>query len=643
VCGIVGFATCNTPVPVGCLAQAVKAMAHRGPDDSGQQSIRVSSPIPLEIGLGNCRLAILDLSRTGHQPIQDTKTGNWIVYNGEVYNFQEVRAKLEREGIRFFSQSDTEVVLKAYGKWGERCVHEFRGMFAFAIWDAQRQRLFLARDRLGIKPLYYVHKDRQIFFASEVRALLESGLVPRRLNPVGLLNYLGFGSIYDPATLIEGVYALSAGHYLIWQNGRIEEVEYWEIGGCNGPSYETQGWSEPLEFDDKGEKRIVDGLRDILEEAVRLRLVSDVPVGVFLSGGIDSSVLVGILSRNASLRMSTFSIVFKELDYSEARFSRAIARRFNSDHHEIVLSQRDVIEALPDAIRAMDQPTMDGINTYFVSREARRAGLKVALSGLGGDEVFAGYTSFKTVPKMERFALALGHLPASVKNSVATAFTHLMPASDRNRKLATVIQGNGAIAHPYVLSRMLFLPDEQARLLKFPDPTSFDKASQPIAVRLRRAERFDPVNRVSYLELRNYMLNTLLRDTDFMSMAHGLEVRVPLIDHKLIEFLFTLPGALKIKGDTPKYLLIRATEGLLPEEVVRRPKRGFTFPFEHWLRDELRRDVETALLGWREGPLAGVLNAEAVQGVWQAFLNGHTTWSRPWALYVLRRWCELYL
>jgi asparagine synthase (glutamine-hydrolysing) len=456
------------------------------------------------------------------------------------------------------------------------------------------------------------------------------------------LNYLSFGSVYDPATLIEGVYALKAGHYLTWENGRVENVEYWDVGHTD--EHELGSVSSMLVGNgEKIDAQVLSELRGVLEEAVALRLVSDVPVGVFLSGGIDSSVLTGLLSRSVSSRVNTFSIVFRESEYSEAHYSRSIAQRFHTDHHELVLSQQDALDALPDAIRAMDQPTMDGINTYFVSREARRAGLKVALSGLGGDEVFAGYTSFKTVPKMERFALASGHLPASVKNSVATVFTHLMPASDRNRKLATLIQGNGAIAHPYVLSRMLFLPDEQERLLKFLDPTSFDKASQPIAVRLRRAERFDPVNRVSYLELRNYMLNTLLRDTDFMSMAHGLEVRVPLIDHKLIEYLFTLPGALKIKGDTPKYLLIKATEGLLPEEVVRRPKRGFALPFEHWLRDELRRDVETALLGWREGPLAGVLNAEAVQGVWQAFLNGHTAWSRPWALYVLRRWCELYL
>jgi asparagine synthase (glutamine-hydrolysing) len=613
-------------------------MAHRGPDDSGLQLIRVSSVIPFEIGLGNRRLSIIDLSPAGHQPMQDPETGNWIVYNGEVYNFQDIRAKLEREGVNFLSQSDTEVVLKAYGKWGERCLHEFRGMFAFAIWDNDRKRLFLARDRMGIKPLYYSLKDGNLIFASEVRALLESGLVPRRLNPVGLLNYLTFGSAYDPETLIEGINALRAGNYLIWENGRIKEEEYWDI-----VSHQSQPSNSPSIFDEKGKKKILIDLRDTLEEAVRLRLISDVPVGVFLSGGIDSSTIVGLLSKNALSKVATFSIVFKEIDYSESYFSKIIAKRFDTDHYEILLSQQDAMEAIPDAIRAMDQPTIDGINTYIVSREARRAGLKVALSGLGGDEVFAGYSSFKTIPKMGRFTRNWKYIPPTIRSLAAKTYAHLVPESDRNLKLTTFIQGNGNIVHPYVLSRMLFTPDQQKRLLPLYDSTIFENANKTLSDTLHRTERFDSINGVSYLELRNYMLNTLLRDTDFMSMAHGLEVRVPFIDHKVVEYLFTLPGNLKVNAHVPKYLLIKAMEDLLPDEVVHRPKRGFTLPFEHWLKDEMRNEVEKTLFNASTGSLEDVFNPEGVRAVWQAFLDGRTSWSRPWAMYVLRRWCELYL
>jgi asparagine synthase (glutamine-hydrolysing) len=638
VCGIFGIATYKTSVPMDRLVRATESMAHRGPDDSGVQLIQGASGIPFEIGLGNRRLAIIDLSPAGHQPMQDPETGNWIVYNGEIYNFQDIRAKLEREGVNFLSQSDTEVVLKAYGKWGEKCLHEFRGMFAFAIWDNDRKRLFLARDRMGIKPLYYSLKDGNLIFASEVRALLESGLVPRRLNPLGLLNYLTFGSAYDPETLIEGINALRAGNYIIWENGRIKEEEYWDIA-----SHQGQPSSKPTILDEKGKKKMLSDFRVILEEAIHLRLVSDVPVGVFLSGGIDSSTIVGLLSKNAPSKVSTFSIVFKELDYNESYYSRIIAKRFDTDHHEILLSQQDAIEAIPNAIRAMDQPTIDGINTYIVSREARRAGLKVALSGLGGDEVFAGYTNFKTIPKMERFTRNWKYIPPTIRILAAKTYAHLVHESDRNLKLTTFIQGNGDIAHPYVLSRLLFTPNQQKRLLTLYDSTIFENANKTLSDTLHRTEQFDSINRVSYLELRNYMLNTLLRDTDFMSMAHGLEVRVPLIDHKVVEYLFTLPGNLKVNAHVPKYLLIKATEDLLPDEVVHRSKRGFTLPFEHWLKDELRNKVESTLLDVRKNSLDEFLNPEGIKEFWQAFLNGHTSWSRPWALYVLEQWCKLYL
>jgi asparagine synthase (glutamine-hydrolysing) len=637
MCGIFGIVGKNSRVAPGVLDRATQSLAHRGPDDAGTVLLRDSVPEEVEIGLGNRRLAILDLSPLARQPMHDADTGNWIVYNGEIYNFRDVRQELEGEGVVFASHSDTEVVLKAYGRWGEQCLTKFRGMFAFAIWDARRHRLLIARDPMGIKPLYYASSDSYFLFSSEVRTLLGTGLVPRRLDSAGLINYLTYGSAYDPFTMIEGVRALPAGHTLTWENGTIGLSRYWDLVD-DGSQRESD-----KEFVVNDEKEVATRLQPILEEAVRLQLVSDVPVGVFLSGGIDSSALVSILSRGG-VTASTFSIVFREEEFSEATYSRAIARKFHTDHHEITVSQSDLLAAIPDALRAMDLPTMDGVNTFFVSRETRRAGVKVALSGLGGDEVFAGYSSFYTVPRMERFARFWNHLPHLFRDSAASAFATVAPKSDKNRKLISLATDNGRLVHPYFLSRMLFMARQRDLLVRSIDGAAIDASISSQRDSLERAASLDPVNRVSYLESRCYMLNTLLRDADFMSMSQGLEVRVPLIDHQLAKQVLALPGKWKLNG-THKKILIAALAGSLPEEVVHRRKRGFTMPFERWMRQELRSEIEPVLEADRvnKGPLGRLLNGRQVHQVWQDFLDGTASWSRPWSLYVLQRWCEQHL
>jgi len=595
-------------------------------------------PTPVEVGLGNRRLAILDLSPLGHQPMHDAETGNWIVYNGEIYNFRDVRGELEQAGDVFVSHSDTEVVLKAYARWGGRCLTKFRGMFAFALWDARSHSLFIARDPMGIKPLYFVQSGSYFLFSSEVRTLLGTGLVRPRIDQAGLINYLTFGSAYDPFTLVESVRALPPGHALTWTNGTLRQSAYWDLvddesgRGLTATSISTDS-----------EQGALAQLQPLLEEAVRLQLVSDVPVGVFLSGGIDSSALVSILSRGG-VTPSTFSIVFREAEFSEAEHSRAIARKFRTDHHEINISQVDVLTAIPHALGAMDLPTMDGVNTFFVSRETRAAGVKVALSGLGGDEVFAGYSNFRTVPRMERFAQLWKHLPHAVRGSFAAAFSLLSPENDQNRKLASLARDNGRVLHPYFLTRMLFTPGQRDLLLPGADAATIESAAASQCDRLRRALALDPVNRISYLESRCYMLNTLLRDADFMSMSQGLEVRVPLIDHQLAKAVLSLPGAWKLNS-TPKKLLVEALAGSLPDDVVHRPKRGFTLPFEHWMRQELRSEIAPVLAQKhiKDGPLGGLLDGNQVQNIWEDFLRGTVSWSRPWSLYVLQRWCELHL
>jgi len=640
MCGIVGIIGLNARVPAEMLERATQSLAHRGPDDGGTVLLRDLTSQAVEIGLGNRRLAILDLSPLGHQPMHDPATGNWIVYNGEIYNFREVRTKLERAGFQFSSHSDTEVILKAYAHWGEHCLGEFRGMFAFAIWDAQRRRLFVARDPMGIKPLYYFQSDKYFLFSSEVRTLLGTGLVPRNLDPTGLVSYLTFGSLYDPNTLVEGVSALLPGHWLTWANGQVKQTQYWEL--IDSATVDAGRRARNAGAEER--RNLETQVAEMLDESVRMQLVSDVPVGVFLSGGIDSSSLVGILSRNG-VRPITFSIVFREADYSEAEYSRAIAQQFRTDHHEITVSQPDLFSAIAPAIHAMDLPTIDGINTYFVSEKTRAAGVKVALSGLGGDEMFAGYSSFRAVPRMERSANAFAYVPPSVRSLLGNMFATLAPSNDQNRKLAALVRNCGGTVHPYFLSRMLFMPDRLNRLFLAGHASSqaFPRLENFLRQNLNRAQGLDAINRVSYLEARCYMLNTLLRDSDFMSMAHGLEVRVPLIDHQLARRVLALPGSWKLDPRTPKPLLVKALDGQLPDQIVHRPKRGFTLPFENWLRDALRPVVEESLQTIGDGALGALVSEPAARSVWQEFLAGRTSWSRPWSLYVLQSWCRQHL
>ena len=636
MCGIFGILASNCSISPAALERATDSLAHRGPDDKGTIIIQATSSPHVEVGLGSRRLAIIDLTASGHQPMQDPENGNWIVYNGEIYNFHQIRGRLQGEGVRFVSQSDTEVLLKAYGRWGERCLEELRGMFAFAIWDAKHSRLLLGRDPMGIKPIYYGSVGQYFLFASELRTLLGTGLVTRRLDPAGLINYLDFGSVYDPTTAIQGISALRAGHYLTWENGSVRDAMYWDLAP-HGPS---KAASTYLIGNETARKDMENEVRTILDEAVRMNMVSDVPVGLFLSGGIDSSSIAAILSRGG-LRINTFSLVFREAGYSEAEYSRVVAEAFDTNHQEIMVSQGDILDAIPYALQAMDQPTIDGLNTYIVARQARAAGIKVALSGLGGDELFAGYSSFRDVPSMERVAGFWEHWPSLLRRPASRIFASLVPDTDRNRKLAALIGPKDGLVHPYFLARALFTAAQRDSLLTGIENDSRVRAVAPLQESLSHTIALDPVNRVSYLETRCYMLNTLLRDSDAMSMAHGLELRVPLIDHRLADKLLTIPGSWKLDDTVPKPLLVGALQGALPDSIVRRKKQGFAMPFEQWLREDLRSEVEAALQRIHQGPLGTVLNQKSALQIWDDFLNKRTSWSRVWSLYVLQRWCEL--
>jgi asparagine synthase (glutamine-hydrolysing) len=625
MCGIFGIIVCDGSVSPDILEKATRTLAHRGPDDAGTVVIDSGPAQRCQIGFAHTRLSILDLSPLGHQPMHDPSTGNWIVYNGEIYNFRDLRLELERAGAEFRSQSDTEVILAAYRVWGEDCLTRLQGMFAFALWDAQRNRLLLARDPMGIKPLYYYPSPVNFLFASEVRTLLQTGLVPKKIDSTGVLSYLAFGSVYEPWTIVEGVLALPPGHLLTVDRDSVSVREYWSPlrpAGANSVGDQPPG-------NGKGSGR----LPAILREGVISHLVSDVPVGVFLSGGIDSSSLVAVMSQNG-VRANTFSLVFREEEFDEARYSREVARRFGTEHLEVLVSEKDTLASLPDALRAMDQPTIDGINTYLVSAQARAAGVKVALTGLGADEMFAGYSNFRRVPSMEHLAARLHLLPAPLRRLAASVST-AAGKRDRTRKFAQLAAADDSFVHPYFLARQLFADSEQESL--FPT-ASYEGARSSLhdalLTSVTASAALDPVNRVSYLESFWYMTNTLLRDSDSMSMAHGLELRVPFLDRALVEACFQIPGKKKLEGQSPKSLLLSSLGVELPPEIVNRSKRGFTLPFERWLRGEMRSIVEPALLSGNS-----FLNSGAVGAVWNRFLAGETSWSRPWSLFVLQRWC----
>lgn len=619
MCGIAGIIKLNGPTApedVAAVQRMMEAQVHRGPDGAGWYQ-------DTHVVLGHRRLSIIDLSDAGNQPMTNEEKTVWVTYNGEIYNFQELRADLISRSHLFRSKTDTEVLVHGYQEWGlEGLLSRLRGMFAFGLWDQKSQRMVLARDRLGKKPLYYAWGVGALIFASELKALLASGLIERRLNPAAVVAYLTLGSVPAPLTMIEGIQALPPGSTITLQDGRLELKRYWQLTFDAEPSLT--------------EVEAVEQVGSLLQEAVRLRLVADVPVGAFLSGGIDSSSIVALMREATGGTIRTFSLVFREQEFSEGPFAALVAQKFGTEHIEYVMTAEEVCRELPQIIRAMDQPTIDGVNAYFVSKITRESGIIVALSGIGGDELFGGYASFQLVPRLYRISQIAHAVPGCT-----WALGKALGAKRRDgriHKLRSLFRYSPSPEMAYLAVRGLFLDGELQALLH---P---DLLNQPV-------QQFTPLgylheiiseqhteslpNLVSWLELRSYMHNQLLRDTDGMSMAHSLEVRTPFLDHRLVEFLAQVPVRVKFAG-RPKSLLLNALGGYLPREVVDRPKGTFTFPFEQWLRTEW----QTAVQGELQIEKTGILDSNAVVALWQRFLRGEVHWSRVWAIIVLKRWLE---
>lgn len=634
MCGIAGILGKGRLIQRPILETMAEGLAHRGPDDKGIEIIPMANEKDIFLGLIHRRLSIIDLSSAAHQPMCNEDGTIWITYNGEIYNYKEIRAELKAKGYVFKSNSDTEVIIYAYQEWGVECLQKFHGMFAFAICDQNKKILFLTVDRFGIKPLYYYEgQDNLFLFSSEVRTILNSGFIKKQIEPLALDSFLAYGAIQAPLTIIKQIYSLLPAHYLIYNlSTRSKEiVQYWSIS--------PKVSNEPLNDEDK----IIQRTRDILVDSIQKHLVSDVPVGLFLSGGIDSSSIVALANRLKEGSLHSFSVTFPELGFSEEKYSRLIARLYCKNHTEIRLSQDDLINILPQAILAMDQPTVDGINTYVISKAVKDSGIKVVLSGQGGDEVFGGYSTFKRIPSIQRIYALVKYLPLSLRENVGNIIDATTGRSMIKSKVSQILESRGDIFSLCLILRQLFSPKGRKLLLK-----NINEDEMCNGLSLQAAEwlgneikYLDVFNSVSLLELRLYLANMLLRDGDFMSMAHSLEIRVPYLDHELVEFVFNVSSKMKLSNNLPKPLLVNSMRDLLPKEIYLRPKMGFTFPWEIWLRDKLRCQVEDLLKDFPVNDELG-LDIEACQKVWDMFLQNKPgiTWSRVWAIYVLLNWIK---
>ncbi|MAI26470.1 MAG: asparagine synthase (glutamine-hydrolyzing) [Myxococcota bacterium] len=617
MCGIAGILALNegAPVAIDPLIRLRDAQTHRGPDDAGDwiDSER-------KVGLAHRRLSIIDLSASGHQPMHTKDHDLHIVFNGEIYNFQSLKKELEEAGHVFQSTSDTEVLLHGYREWKLDLLPRLRGMFAFGLHDSREKRTLLARDPLGIKPLYHAESERQFFFASEIQAI-RSVTDGGGTDPEAVSAYLHWGYIAPPRTIYRRIRSLPPGHYMTIEDGSPSSPR---------PYYSLQ--DELGKTEDMDEREAADHIRESLLDSVRCHMVSDVEVGSFLSGGVDSSSLVGLMSEVQPGSISTVNLSFDVADYDEGDLATSAADFYGTRHHRIDIRLEDVREQIGESVRALDQPSVDGPNVYLVSKAAVEAGLKVAVAGVGGDELFAGYSTFKNVPGVANLNRKLEKVPgmAFIARSAASSLNQLPRNHRRNTLYRSVAYGSG-ISAAYSATRSLFTPRDVRDLLS-PDYKAFVETTNPVREleSSLQAEQAPADQQVSFLEVGRYLQMQLLRDADVMSMRHSLEVRTPLVDHVLIRNLLKVPSRFLQAGPAKKALRNSARPGL-PEVYWKRQKKGFTLPFDRWLRQG------SLDLGLPEHP---ILDGKAVARLESDFRQSRVLWTRLWALYTLAPFLE---
>ena len=594
------------------IKRLANALAHRGPDAEGFF-------IDDRVALAHRRLSIIDLSETANQPLFDVTGRYCIILNGEIYNYREVKSSFSEYPFR--TESDTEVVLAAYVEHGTDCLSLLNGMFALAIWDSERRELFVARDRLGVKPLYYSQTADGVFvFASEIRAILDSELIPRHLSKNGLYEYLMYQSVYSPRTIVENIFQLPAGEFGLFRDSKFEKWPFWQI-------------DKTTAYVDIDESEVKKNVKDLLLRSVERRMVSDVRLGAFLSGGIDSSAVVALMSEVSEQPIDTFSVFFGEREFDESQYSNLIAQKYNTRHTGVVITPGDLLAELPSALKAVDSPSGDGINTYVVSKATKRSGLKVALSGLGGDELFAGYPNFLRWLKLKKGIFP--KIPTTMRKSLAFALS----ASKRSKahRSADILRAEGSdISDIYSVLR-------QVMSKKIVDDLSmFDKSDNDVEDLLReRASSIDgfPLfSQFTIAELLGYTQNVLLKDTDQFSMASALEVREPFFDYELVEYVLRIPDKIKFPK-YPKSLLVESIAPMLPDEIVHRKKMGFVFPWEEWMRNELKVFCRSSLCNLAE---RGIVDGGKLMSKWDSFLNYRdgVLSSHLWHMVVLSEWLD---
>lgn len=617
ICGIVSSENLGTS-HTDLLKSMCLTLYHRGPDDEGYY-------IDQNAGLGVRRLSIIDLV-TGQQPISNEDRSIWVIFNGEIYNYRTIRSQLEAKGHVFATQSDTEVIVHAYEQYDQGCVDLFNGMFSFAVWDANRRRLLIARDRLGIKPLYYWTSNGQIIFGSELKSLLANPSIPREIDPIALDYFLTLEYIPNPRTIIKDIYKLPPGHYLIFQDGSLSVEPYWDIEPRNLPLNEMD---------------CEEAITDLIKDSVQMRLVSDVPLGAFLSGGIDSSTVVAFMTLTSNSPVRTFSIGFEEESYNELPYARQVATAFETEHLEQIISPN--ISNLAEQLAGhLDEPLGDFsiFSTYLVSEMARNL-VKVVLSGDGGDEVFGGYDTYVAQSMHGYYSL----LPTSIRKKVLPSLADLIPPQRAKKGLVNkakrFVEGS---AYPGSLQHtrwMLFLNEGDKHQLyqsEWHAQLTDAKPTTLLEGYFHKANQWDPLAQQQYVDIKTYLVDNILTKVDRMSMAVSLETRVPLLDHRIVEFSLSLPQHMKLQRNKTKIILRRAMKELLPQNVLTKPKQGFSIPLKHWLRGPLK-PLMMDLLSQNAIRQRGYFEPQTITRWVDEHLRGRANHShRLWALLLFELW-----
>ncbi len=627
ICGVIGFE--RTDQAEAITRRMMEALRHRGPDEDGLL-------VAPSVALGMRRLSIIDLPG-GHQPVFNEASNVAVVFNGEIYNYKQLRGTLEGRGHAFRTHCDTEVIVHAYEEWGEECLRELRGMFAFAVWDARasgttgdaarRARVFIARDRLGIKPLYLYRSENLLIFASEIKALLASGLVPKQLDPAGLRAFLQLGHIPPPWTAIRGVTPLAPGHTGVWRDAEWRTKPYWNLDPHNSAAPPP--------------KELAASLADVLVDSMLNYLVSDVLVLLFLSVGTDSACLAAAARKAGAQNLSAMTVGFGEAGFDETELSRRTARALDIPHQVVTLDATRVTAGLDHAIWALDQPSVDGLNSYWISKLAAEAGFKVALSGQGGDELFGGYESLAWFERFTAVARWARPLPAALFGRVLDQ--QALPF--RWRKLSYLMGADDPFVASQMAVKVLFLDRDVTGLLSpaLGQNGHHAEARNHLAYWSKLVEREDLLERLAFMDIHTHLEPRLLRDLDATSMAHSIEVRPVFLDHRLVEFLLPVPSETRIQQ---KRLLRDAAKSFLPrnllEDLETRRKRTFTFPFKRWITRDLHGAMQETFSQQRLGSRQ-VLEFGAVDDLWRRYERSEASvgWSRIWSLFVLQRWCEI--